>query len=63
MRAVGSPHEIRSLSCADFVNKPMTKYTGGSENRATSDGWSQVTVLIGTNKGTARIVTASHEVE
>jgi hypothetical protein len=61
MHAGGSPQEVRTLSCADFVNKGLVKYTGGRDGRATSDGWSQVTLLIGTNKGTVRILTASHE--
>jgi hypothetical protein len=55
------PTEIRTLSCADLANKGMKYYPGGSDSGATSDGWTQVTVLVGANKSTARIVTATHE--
>ena len=61
MHAVGQPHGISSLSCADFVNKGITVYRGGMEDRATSDGWSRVTVLIGANKGPVQSVSASYD--
>jgi len=57
----GVPNEVHTLSCADLVNKGMKFYFGGLDGRATSDGWTQVSVLVGANKSTARIVTATHE--